>query len=317
MVSFDLKKRVWLILSFAVAAFLLSGCQGGSTTFAEVLELSAKPVTLAEASETVGWDIPVPAYLPEDYEIKEVYVRDSSVRILISDEVIDKELVTHTDAAGTRQRYEYQSKMEMSISWHSQGVAGGLKLPGDRVNIDEMSGVIFDAGDHYDLWWQPRPDPQQPGPYELVLSASKLFSKDDLVRITESVPIVAPSATPAQLPVGMEKPRWLTDAEKAKVVEIALNTPEAKAARDSYGAYRTTFSWEAIKKNESGGLSLWGFDYEMVDNIPVNIPKDAGIFLRVEIYFGEPEQLLMGVAVNPDTGEVANVESHGLKILPE
>ena len=147
----------------------MSGCQGGPATFIEVLEFSAKPVTLAEASETLGWDIPVPAYLPEGYEIKEVYVRDSSVRLLISDEVIEKELVTHTDAAGTCQRYEYQSKMEMGISWHSQGVAGGLKLPGDRVNIGEAQGVIFDAGDHYDLWWQPRPDPQQSGQYEIAL----------------------------------------------------------------------------------------------------------------------------------------------------
>jgi len=306
-----------LILSFAVTALFVSGCQGGPATFTEVLELSAQSVTLAEARESVGWEIPMPTYLPKGYEIREIYLRDRSIRLLISNEAIEKDLVTHTDAAGTRQRYEYQSKMEMGISWHSQGIAGGLKLPGDRVNIGEAQGVIFDAGDHYDLWWQPRPDPQQPGQYEMVLSASKLFSKDDLVRITESVPIVVPSATPAQLPVGMEKPRWLTDAEKAKVVEIALKTPEAKAARDSYGAYRTAFSWEAIKKNESGGLSLWGFDYEMVDNIPVNIPKDAGIFLRVEIYFGEPERLLMRVAVNPDTGEVANVESHGLKILPE
>jgi len=184
-----MRKWLWLVLTFALAALFMSGCQGGSATFTEVLELSAQKVTLAEASETVGWDIPVPAYLPEDYKIKEVYVRDGSVKILISNEVINKELATHTDAAGTRQRYEYQSKMEMSISWHSQGVAGGLKLPGDRVNIGEAHGVIFDAGDHYDLWWQPRPDPEQPGQYEIVLSASKLFKKDELVRIAESVPI--------------------------------------------------------------------------------------------------------------------------------
>jgi len=184
-----MRKWLWLVLTFALAALFMSGCQSGPATFTEVLELSAQRVTLTEASETVGWEIPVPAYLPEGYEIREVYLRDSSIRILISDEAIEKELVTHTDAAGTRQRYEYQSKMEMGISWHSQGVAGGLKLPGDRVNIGEAQGVIFDAGDHYDLWWQPRPDAEQPGQYEMVLSASKLFKKDELVRITESVPI--------------------------------------------------------------------------------------------------------------------------------
>lgn len=187
-----MRKWLRLVLSFTVAAFLVSGCQGGPATFTDVLELSAQKVTLAEAGETIGWDIPVPAYLPEGYEIKEIYVRNGSVRLLISDEVIEKELVIHTDAAGTRQRYEYQSKMEMSISWHSQGVAGGLKLPGDKVDIGETYGVIFDAGGHYDLWWQPRPDPEQPGQYELVLSASKLFKKDELVRIAESVSVMSP-----------------------------------------------------------------------------------------------------------------------------
>jgi hypothetical protein len=55
----------------------------------------------------------------------------------------------------------------------------------------------------------------------------------------------------------------------------------------------------------------------MVDKIPDNVPESAEFYSRVEIYFGEPEQLLLRVAVNPDTGEVANVEAHGLKILPK
>lgn len=189
MVGSILKQRLWLMLSFAVTTFFVSGCQGGPATFTEVLELSAQSVTLAEARESVGGEIPVPAYLPKGYEIREVYLRNSSIRFIISDEVIEKEMVTHTDAAGTRQRYEYQSKMEMGISWQIQGVPGGLKLPGDRVNIGETTGVIFDSGDHYALWWQPRPDVEQPGQYEMVLSASKSFSKDELVRIAESVPV--------------------------------------------------------------------------------------------------------------------------------
>jgi len=186
------KLLVLSIVALAATSLVVGGCQAGPATFTEVLELSAQKVTLAEASETIGWDIPVPAYLPEGYEIKEVYVHDGSIRLLISDEVIGKELVTHSDAAGTSQRYEYQSKIEMGISWHSQGVAGGLKLPGDKVNIGETHGVIFDAGDHYNLWWQPRPDLEQPGQFEIVLSASKLFKKDELVRVAESVPVVSP-----------------------------------------------------------------------------------------------------------------------------
>ena len=136
-------------------------------------------------------------------------------------------------------------------------------------------------------------------------------------------PVAAPTSpsisevTSDGYPKGMEKPRLLTEEEKAKVIEIALNTPEAQEAKEKYGVYKTGLGWVAIMKNESGGTSSWGFDYEMVDNIPDMIPKDARFYSRVEIYFGEPEQLLMRIAVNPDTGEVAIIDRHGLKILPK
>jgi len=110
--------------------------------------------------------------------------------------------------------------------------------------------------------------------------------------------------------------RWLTEEEKARVIEIALNSPEAKEARESYGVYRTSLMWVAMMKNESGGMSIWSFDYEMVDNIPDNVPKDAAFYSEVEIYFGEPEQLLMRIAVDLEHEKVVHVESHGLKILP-
>ncbi len=111
--------------------------------------------------------------------------------------------------------------------------------------------------------------------------------------------------------------RWLTEEEKARAIEIALNSPEAKEAREKYGVYRTGFRWVAMMKNESGGMSIWSFDYEMVDNIPDNIPKDAAFYSEVEIYFGEPEQLLMRIAVDLENEKVVHVESHGLKILPK
>lgn len=117
-------------------------------------------------------------------------------------------------------------------------------------------------------------------------------------------------------PEGLKSLRWLTEAEKAKVIDIALNTPEAVEARETYGNYKTMLSWVAIKWR-GNAAELWGLDYEMVDKIPDNVPESAEFYSRVEIYFGEPEQVLLRVAVNPDTGGVANVEAHGLKILPK
>ncbi len=124
---------------------------------------------------------------------------------------------------------------------------------------------------------------------------------------------ILPAEHPTDFP---ENLRWLTEDEKAGLIDIALNSPEAKEARESYGVYRTSLMWVAMMKNESGGMSIWSFDYEMVDNIPDNVPKDAALYSEVEIYFGEPEQLLMRIAVELENEKVVHVESHGLKILP-
>ena len=118
-------------------------------------------------------------------------------------------------------------------------------------------------------------------------------------------------------PKGMKSLRWLTEAEKERVVEIALNTQEAKEAREVHGVYTTSLSWVAINWYIYHAAELRGLDYEVVDKIPDNVPESAEYYSRVEIYFGEPPRVLMRVAVNPDTGEVANVEAHGLKILPK
>jgi len=150
-----------------------------------ILELSAQKVTLEEASEIIGRPVPVPTYLPEGYAIQEVYASEHHVMLLISDKEIEKKLVTHTDAAGTCQRYEFRCRMIMSITWAVPGPPG-LKLPGKWVNIDGSGrALIQDRGDHHALWWQ-RPDPVLPGVSELVLLAGKRVSNNELVKIAES-----------------------------------------------------------------------------------------------------------------------------------
>ena len=60
-----------------------------------------------------------------------------------------------------------------------------------------------------------------------------------LVMLLVPVSCAAPSA---EHPKGMKSLRWLTDEEKAKVIDIALNTTEAKKAHEKYGAYETNLS---------------------------------------------------------------------------
>ncbi len=124
----------------------------------------------------------------------------------------------------------------------------------------------------------------------------------------------------ARHPAGMKNLRWLTEAEKDRVIEIALNTPDALQAREAYGPYKTSLGWVAINWRDNGnGSDHFGLDYDYEQSeewISEHVPKSAEFYSQVAIDFGEPPQLELRVAINPDTGKVAHVEAHGLKILP-
>ena len=157
--------------------------------FHNSLELTAQKVSSEEASRIIGVAVPLPSYLPEDYKVQEIYVQDNLLRLFISDTALEKRLVTLGDAAGTRQKYMFECKMEMGIKWYPKGQVGGLKLPGEQVTIREGKGVLVDRETHIELWWllPPQSALEQPGQFEIVLSASKNFSKDELLKVAESV----------------------------------------------------------------------------------------------------------------------------------
>jgi len=134
----------------------------------------------------MGITIPVPAYLPDGCEIQEVYVQSRSVRLFISDRQIEKRLVTHSDAAGTRQRYEVQTKMEMSVSW-SPDFMIPVRLPEEKVDIKDRPGYLMEVETHKRLLWNWLPSSDELGTFEIGLEASKGVSKEELVKIAESV----------------------------------------------------------------------------------------------------------------------------------
>ena len=47
-------------------------------------------------------------------------------------------------------------------------------------------------------------------------------------------------------PEGLKNPRELTDSEKDRVIEIALNTPEALRQLEKESTYRASLLWVAI-----------------------------------------------------------------------
>ena len=128
----------------------------------------------------------------------------------------------------------------------------------------------------------------------------------------------------------MKSLRWLTDAEKDRVIEIALNTPEALKQLEKDSHYETRLSWIAIVWRNSEYSEYRGLDYEWVeeeilppppDNLPPGVvlstvPESAEFYSRVVINFGEPPQWQVMAAINPDTGKVALVEENPFRRGP-
>ena len=169
--------------------------QARANVFTVVLELSVQKATLEEADSIIGIAVPVPTYLTEGYEIREIYLQPMmsgppGVIILISDRETEKKLVTHTDAAGTRQQYELRCRITMRIRWDSDGhliPPAKAPVPKRGVKINASDGLIMVEDDTNDLWWTWRPDPDDEGLFELEISANKDIPEEELVRVAESV----------------------------------------------------------------------------------------------------------------------------------
>lgn len=128
---------------------------------------------------------------------------------------------------------------------------------------------------------------------------------------------VLPAEHPTDWP---ENLRWLTDAEKDKLIEIALNTSRAQECLQEGSEYTTDISWIALTPADTGkGYSGYRiFDYEIVaEGIPrgtvditppdsperivsVGVPEEAEIYPCVHIDFAEPSALVVMSAIDLD-----------------
>mgnify|MGYP001129423726 CR=1 FL=1 len=187
-----MKKLIILgILIIALILLSLGGCRGGqepspvpqpapspgpgpSGETSGNLELEGfQRMTLEEVSRVIGVPVHAPTYLPESYEVREVYLKDTGsytewiVVMLISDE----ELVQKDG--------RYNEKMRLTIYWHD---VGGLKMPwAERIQIGDSYGMLEEEDDRNDLSWIVRPGRR------LVLSTEKDVHTEELAKIAESV----------------------------------------------------------------------------------------------------------------------------------
>lgn len=164
-----------LIIAFCVAVSLLS-CVVPSSGCKQEPEYPYR-VSLEESSKIMSAPLPIPTYLPKGFAIKGIYVLErheysEMLVLLISDEAIDEKKLS--------------SKIKMNVTLYKRGQIGGLKLVGEWFKIGETEGVLVTKETTNDLLWI-LPYPEPPGQYEIRLSAIKEISKEELVKIAESV----------------------------------------------------------------------------------------------------------------------------------
>jgi len=141
------------------------------------------------------------------------------------------------------------------------------------------------------------------------------------------VSAVLPAEHPTDFPKNL---RWLTEEEKDRVIKIALSTPVAVEWQQKESQYKTSIGWIALEPNPEGeGYSgYWQFEYDIVEKgiprgtvdvtppgspekmVSVGVPEEAEIYPNVTIWFGEPAEWVVSVAIDLETGKVVYVEGY-------
>ena len=113
-------------------------------------------------------------------------------------------------------------------------------------------------------------------------------------------------------PEGMKSLRELTDDEWAKVIEIALNSPKALEWKKRESKYEVELEWIGITwgNSEPSGVGIYSLKYIEIAKEKGRKPSEIyseilqssqAVFPGVRIYFGEPPQWSVDVAVDLDT----------------
>jgi len=148
---------------------------------------SAQEVTLKEASEMVGVDFPTPSYFPVDYEVKKIFIYKSEITLLISDKSLEEKPVTKTYSSKTFEYNQYQCRMEITIRWIDDGFyIPPHKVPGKVVNIKDNWAKLTPSNNNYRLWLYYKPNVDDPGVFEFVITANRTISENEIIKIAES-----------------------------------------------------------------------------------------------------------------------------------
>jgi len=136
---------------------------------------------------------------------------------------------------------------------------------------------------------------------------------------------VLPAEHPTDFP---ENLKWLTEDEKVRLIEIALNTPKAQECLEQESEYTTRLSWAALFPSSTGeGYSGYQiFEYEIVEKgiprgtvdvtpegspekiVSVGVQEDAEIYPCVHIHFVEPSEMIVKAAIALEANKAVYVD---------
>ncbi len=146
-------------------------------SLSDQLESGWQKTTIPKLGFLLSTKLPMPAYLPLGYEVREVYYYESpnsspqvtQIWLLISDQAV------------RWQGKQFTCRLVLNIGWHELGL--GLKMPWAQ-SVPEVGGRLEDKDGKYVLWWEYGTD-QFPSS-TLRLYSSNQFSRDELFKIAVS-----------------------------------------------------------------------------------------------------------------------------------
>ena len=149
-------------------------------------------------------------------------------------------------------------------------------------------------------------------------------SQSPAVNVTSPVPTLVPRVDPNDAPTvfptfdpirdrsaspptgigGWSKPRPLTDAEKARVVEIAVNISASTWLKGRTDYRVSPIDWYAAVWHANGQPEWWDCSYNILDTgIPLYVNPYGYWYPWITIY--SPDGLQMQIAVDLDSGKTA------------
>ena len=103
---------------------------------------------------------------------------------------------------------------------------------------------------------------------------------------------------------GFDSPQELTDSQKQRIVEIILDSPEAKEQPPTESIYYISMFWTAFIWDDSGYSYMSSVNFENWEDDPTykDIPESARWYPGANLYYGDPQAPAAGI---PRAGDVS------------